>query len=409
MFRGKSTFEALSKDTLGAYASTMSFVRENLREQMYSPALDAALGGYERGARCSVATAAARPTDDPLAQVQYIDLKTYLVGDINTKVDRASMAHSLEVREPLMDHELVEWLARLPSSLKIRGGEGKYLLKKAMEPHLPSDVLYRPKMGFAVPLAAWFRGPLRERAREALLGPRMLDTGFFDAIDTPSHARCPRARHVGLRHAVVDAADVRRVPAIAVGIDARQCRIHCQLPSIVSVCRALPSDAQPSSHIFVLQRIAAMCTSRVGRGHRARAVFPSDQAAPRTRAHGGPRSLGVRIEPVPMLHLPGVPRFNGCFMRRAIATSLRKRRSGGRLDIIDAHFGYPEGLASVPLARALGAACVRHAAWIRGGPARGPDQSTAARRGAEPRRRPDLRQPFAAAERCSTPASTIAF
>ena len=70
-------------------------------------------------------------TDDPLALIQYLDLKTYLVGDINTKVDRASMAHSLEVREPLMDHELVEWLATLPSSLKVRGSEGKYLLKKA--------------------------------------------------------------------------------------------------------------------------------------------------------------------------------------------------------------------------------------------------------------------------------------
>ena len=67
--------------------------------------------------------------DDPLALIQYLDLKTYLVGDINTKVDRASMAHSLEVREPLMDHPLVEWLATLPSSMKLRGGEGKWFLK----------------------------------------------------------------------------------------------------------------------------------------------------------------------------------------------------------------------------------------------------------------------------------------
>jgi asparagine synthase (glutamine-hydrolysing) len=119
-------------------------------------------------------------TDDPLALIQYLDLKTYLVGDINTKVDRASMAHSLEVREPLMDHELVGWLASLPSSFKVRGGEGKYLLKKAMEPHLPHEILYRPKMGFAVPLARWFRGPLRERVREAVLGPALADTGLFD-------------------------------------------------------------------------------------------------------------------------------------------------------------------------------------------------------------------------------------
>jgi len=101
------------------------------------------------------------------------------VGDINTKVDRASMAHSLEVREPLMDHQLVEWLATLPSSLKIRGQEGKFLLKKAMEPLLPDDVLYRPKMGFSVPLAQWFRGPLKQRVREAVLGERLASTGWF--------------------------------------------------------------------------------------------------------------------------------------------------------------------------------------------------------------------------------------
>jgi len=120
-------------------------------------------------------------TEDPLALIQYLDLKTYLVGDINTKVDRASMAHSLEVREPLMDHPLVEWLATLPTALKIRGNEGKFLLKKAMEPHLPHDILYRPKMGFAVPLARWFRGPLKQRVRSAVLGERLLSTGWFNA------------------------------------------------------------------------------------------------------------------------------------------------------------------------------------------------------------------------------------
>jgi asparagine synthase (glutamine-hydrolysing) len=119
-------------------------------------------------------------TDDPLALVQYLDLKTYLIGDINTKVDRASMAHSLEVREPLMDHPLVEWMATLPGSLKVRGQEGKVLLKKAMAPHLPHELMYRPKMGFSVPLAQWFRGPLRARVRDAVLGERLGDTGLFN-------------------------------------------------------------------------------------------------------------------------------------------------------------------------------------------------------------------------------------
>jgi asparagine synthase (glutamine-hydrolysing) len=91
------------------------------------------------------------------------------------------MAHSLEVREPLMDHPLVEWLSGLPPGFKLHNGEGKTLLKKALEPYLPREILYRPKMGFAVPLAQWFRGPLREPVREAVLGPVLAQTGWFNA------------------------------------------------------------------------------------------------------------------------------------------------------------------------------------------------------------------------------------
>ena len=90
------------------------------------------------------------------------------------------MAHSLEVREPLMDHQLVEWLATLPSHLKMRKSESKFLLKKSMEPLLPADVLYRPKMGFAVPLARWFRGPLRQRVRNSLLKGQIAESGWFN-------------------------------------------------------------------------------------------------------------------------------------------------------------------------------------------------------------------------------------
>jgi asparagine synthase (glutamine-hydrolysing) len=180
VLRGKTTFEALARDSVEAYAQTMGLVREPLRRQLFSSRFQATLGGY-RAAEVFARHAARADTDDPLALVQYLDLQTYLVGDINTKVDRASMAHSLEVREPLMDHPLVEWLATLPTSLKLRGGEGKYLLKKAMEPHLPREIMYRPKMGFAVPLARWFRGPLRERLRGAVQGEALAATGMFDA------------------------------------------------------------------------------------------------------------------------------------------------------------------------------------------------------------------------------------
>ena len=179
VFRAKSTFEALARSSVEAYFHTISILRDPMRRRLFSPAFRAKLGGYN-ALEVMRRHALKAPTDDPLGLVQYLDMHTYLVGDINTKVDRASMAHSLEVREPLMDHKLVEWVSSLPTNLKIRGQETKYLFKKAMEPYIPKDVMYRPKMGFAVPLATWFRGPLRDRVREAILGPRMRDTGLFN-------------------------------------------------------------------------------------------------------------------------------------------------------------------------------------------------------------------------------------
>ena len=177
--RAKTTFEGMARTPVEAYFHSVSILRGPMRDKLFSDRFKREIAGYD--AREVFERHAARAgTDDPLALIQYLDLKTYLVGDINTKVDKASMAHSLEVREPLMDHPLIEWLATLPSSLKLRGREGKYLLKKTMEPLLPDDVLYRPKMGFAVPLARWFRGPLKERVRDAMLGARLADTGWFD-------------------------------------------------------------------------------------------------------------------------------------------------------------------------------------------------------------------------------------
>jgi asparagine synthase (glutamine-hydrolysing) len=179
MFRAKTTFEGMARTSVEAYFHSVSILRGPMRTQLFSDRFRSELSGYS-AEEVFRSHAGRADTDDPLALIQYLDLKTYLVGDINTKVDRASMAHSLEVREPLMDHELVEWMATLPTALKVSGQEGKYLLKKAMESKLPQDILYRPKMGFAVPLARWFRGPLRERVREAVLGPRLAATGWFN-------------------------------------------------------------------------------------------------------------------------------------------------------------------------------------------------------------------------------------
>jgi asparagine synthase (glutamine-hydrolysing) len=179
LFRAKTTFESLARTSVEAYLHSVSIIREPQRSQLFSPAFRGKLAGY-RVNEVFERHAAHAGTDDALALVQYLDLKTYLVGDINTKVDRASMAHSLEVREPLMDHPLIEWLASLPNALKVQGQEGKYVLKKAMEPHLPHEIMYRPKMGFSVPLARWFRGPLRQRVKDSVLGSALVETGIFD-------------------------------------------------------------------------------------------------------------------------------------------------------------------------------------------------------------------------------------
>jgi asparagine synthase (glutamine-hydrolysing) len=107
-------------------------------------------------------------TLDPLSRIQYVDMKTYLVDDILVKVDRASMAHSLEVRCPLLDHKLMELIAQIPSSLKLHNGRGKYIFKKSLERVLPQEILTRAKKGFSVPVAEWFRGELKELAYESI-------------------------------------------------------------------------------------------------------------------------------------------------------------------------------------------------------------------------------------------------
>ncbi|HET7563091.1 MAG TPA: XrtA/PEP-CTERM system amidotransferase [Rhodanobacteraceae bacterium] len=178
--RAKTTLQALARDDVEAYFHTVSTTPTMLRQALYSPVFKRELQGYS--ALAVFRNHADRaPTDDPLSLAQYLDFKTWLPGDILAKVDRASMAHSLEVRVPLLDHRLVEWASSLPPRLKLRNGTGKYVLKKMLEPDLPHAVLYRPKMGFRVPLAAWLRGPLANRTREALRGGAIAESGYFEA------------------------------------------------------------------------------------------------------------------------------------------------------------------------------------------------------------------------------------
>ena len=176
--RAKTTFQSLARDSVGAWFHSVSRMSDEQRHTLFSPALRSELGGYN-AVEVLRGHAARAPTDHPLSLVQYLDLKTFLVSILH-KVDRASMAHALEVRVPLLDHQLVEWMSGLRPEWKLAGGDGKHLFKQALKPYLPDDVMYRPKQGFSIPLAQWFRGPLREKYQREVLGESMTDSGLFN-------------------------------------------------------------------------------------------------------------------------------------------------------------------------------------------------------------------------------------
>jgi asparagine synthase (glutamine-hydrolysing) len=157
----------------------LSVTAPEQRDLLYSEEFETLRGSY-RAEQPLEQLMRAAPARSDLDRAQYADLKFWLPGDILTKVDRASMAASLEAREPLLDHRLIEFAASLPEGLRLRHGQGKWLLKKTMERYLPRDVLYRPKQGFVTPIAAWFRGPLAGAAREIGAGTVLVRTGWFD-------------------------------------------------------------------------------------------------------------------------------------------------------------------------------------------------------------------------------------
>ena len=125
-------------------------------------------------------------SSDWLAQLQYVDSKTYLAGDVLTKVDRMSMAHSLEVRSPFLDHVLTEQVVAYPSHFKMREGVSKYLLKKLARKYLPADIVDRRKQGFGVPLEYWFTGEFHDCIRDTLLSSSARARPFFNAQVTES-------------------------------------------------------------------------------------------------------------------------------------------------------------------------------------------------------------------------------
>jgi asparagine synthase (glutamine-hydrolysing) len=160
-----------------AYFNDLCLFLDEEKRALLAPEFQAQAGGHDPFAAFSRHFERVRGAD-PLSRVLYVDFKTWLHDDILVKVDRMSMACSLEVRAPLLDHKVVEFAAGLPPELKYRGPVSKFLLKRHVASRLPALDINRPKQGFEIPLGAWLRGELREMARDLLFSPRAAARGF---------------------------------------------------------------------------------------------------------------------------------------------------------------------------------------------------------------------------------------
>lgn len=168
IFRGKAFLSNLARDPVDAYFFSVSALYDDHKDELFLPEVRRQLNGHRTLDRFRRIYDSA-PAQDHLSRIQYLDIKTYLCDDILTKVDRASMAVSLEVRCPILDHVFMEKAARIPSSRKLVGTDGKHVFKKALKRYLPDDILYRRKMGFGVPILEWLRGDLAGYAEDLVL------------------------------------------------------------------------------------------------------------------------------------------------------------------------------------------------------------------------------------------------
>ena len=195
--RAKSTLLSLGRTGPAGYTDAVSITGHAARQGLYSSRMRSAVGGYRAEAKMERLMANA-PAQSGLDQAQYADIKMWLPGDVLTKVDRMSMAVGLEAREPFLDHRLLEFAASLPEKMRIRSGQGKWLLKKTMEPYVPRDILYLPRMGFVTPIDMWFRGSLAEQARALSTSFIFSQMDLFDSRAVASMAEnhiAGRANH----------------------------------------------------------------------------------------------------------------------------------------------------------------------------------------------------------------------
>jgi asparagine synthase (glutamine-hydrolysing) len=168
IFRGKAFISNVARDPVDAYFFSMSAFHGEDKKRVLNDDVLKSIDGY-RTVDLFHRLYKEAPANDHLSRIQYLDIKTYLCEDILTKVDRASMAVSLEVRCPILDHIFMEYVAKIPSSLKLNGRNGKYIFKKALNQYLPDRILYRNKMGFGMPILEWLRADIRDYAESIVL------------------------------------------------------------------------------------------------------------------------------------------------------------------------------------------------------------------------------------------------
>jgi asparagine synthase (glutamine-hydrolysing) len=177
--RGKNFLRHVSRDAQGRYLDSVTFYHADERAALLAPDLQASLDAWD--AETFFREPFARLSDLPFTtQMMAFDFETYLPEDCLTKVDRMSMAHSIESRVPLLDHLVVEFAASLPPALKIQGDRRKHLLKTLAFRLMPRELLDRPKQGFGVPLGHWFRGSMRDLFGDTLGSPSARQRGYFN-------------------------------------------------------------------------------------------------------------------------------------------------------------------------------------------------------------------------------------
>jgi asparagine synthase (glutamine-hydrolysing) len=198
---GKNFLRNVALEGDARYVDSLSYFDEDAKQELLSAEIRRELGGRDSSAgyrQLLNVPHSAKHID----RLLYLDSKTYLPGDILTKVDRMSMAHSIEARVPLLDYKLIEFVQTIPASLKLRGRMTKHILKQAVRGLVPDQIIDRPKQGFGVPIAKWLNNELRDMLHDTLTDSRTRQRGYFNQQSVEAilneHARGRRdnSRHL---------------------------------------------------------------------------------------------------------------------------------------------------------------------------------------------------------------------